>query len=92
MKVGLIGCGYWGKNLARNFHQSQEFSLVKVADLNPLLHKEIETFYPNLIITKQSDDIILDLSIDLVVIATPVKSHYELVKKALINWKDVLVE
>jgi len=92
MNVGLIGCGYWGKNLARNIDKSSNFSLLRIVDINNSLHNEIQSTYPNVQITSQPDDIILDPSIDVVVIATPAKSHFILAKKALTNDKHVLVE
>lgn len=92
MNAGLIGYGYWGKNLVRNFYNSQEFSLTKVADNKITRLKEVNTLYPTIGTTSNSDDILNDESIEVVIISTPVKSHFELVKKALIKGKHVLVE
>tara|TARA_B100001109_G_C18856363_1_gene471877 strand:+ start:45 stop:1010 length:966 start_codon:yes stop_codon:yes gene_type:complete len=92
MKVGLIGCGYWGKNLIRNFNSSESFQLVKVADLNPIRLEEVNALYSNLKTIKKTDELLNDHTIELVVIATPVNTHYELTKKALLHDKHVLVE
>lgn len=92
MKVGIIGCGYWGKNLIRNFNSSENFQLVKVADLNPIRLEEVNALYSNLKTIKKTDELLNDHSIELVVIATPVNTHYELTKKALFHNKHVLVE
>jgi len=92
MRAGLIGCGYWGKNLIRNFYNSQEFSLIKVADNDQSQLKEINALYPTINTTYNSDDILNDESIEVVIISTPVKSHFDLAKKALQHGKHVLVE
>lgn len=92
MIVGLIGYGYWGRNLARNFFNAQEFYLKVVADNNPEQLVSVANLYPSIKTTTHSDELIFDSSIELIIIASPVKTHYELVKKALINNKHVLVE
>jgi len=92
MKAGIIGYGYWGKNLVRNFFNSKEFDLKSVADTNPLRIQEINTTYPSIQTTNNSEELINDLSLEIIIIATPVKTHFELVKSALINNKHVLVE
>jgi predicted dehydrogenase len=92
MKAGIIGYGYWGENLVRNFFNSKEFDLKSVADINPLRIKEINTIYPSIQTTANSEDLINDNSLEIIIIATPVKTHFELVKSVLINNKHVLVE
>ncbi|MEQ8910246.1 MAG: Gfo/Idh/MocA family oxidoreductase [Vicingaceae bacterium] len=92
MKVGLIGCGYWGKKLIRNFYNSEHFDLAVVADLDPLRLEEVRGSYLNLKTTENTDELVTDDSIELVVVATPVKTHFELVKQALLHGKHVLVE
>ena len=92
MKVGLIGCGYWGKKLIRNFYNSEHFDLAVVADLDPLRLEEVRGSYLNLKTTENTDELVTDDSIELVVVATPVKTHFELVKQALLQGKHVLVE
>jgi predicted dehydrogenase len=92
MDAGLIGCGYWGKNLIRNFYNSQEFFLKKAADINLLRLREINANYPSIETTNNTDDILNDDSIELIIVSTPVKTHYEFVKKALLKGKHVLVE
>lgn len=92
MKTGIIGFGYWGTNLVRNFANLPGTELLRVVD------KRIERkkFLSNLTQTAQfsanPDDILNDSIIDAVVIATPVFSHYDLARKALENGKHVLVE
>lgn len=92
MKAGLIGCGYWGKKLIRNFYNSSDFSLVMVADNDKAQLKDINDQYPAIVTTVNSNDILNDDSIEVVIISTPVKFHFELAKEALLNGKHVLVE
>jgi predicted dehydrogenase len=92
MRAGLIGCGYWGKKLIRNFYNSQEFSLIKVADINIDQLQEINNLFSGIITTSNSDDVLNDVSIEAIIISTPVKSHFDFAKKALINGKHVLIE
>lgn len=92
MRAGLIGCGYWGKNLIRNFYNSPKFSLTKIADNDPSQLDEINALYPTIKTTSDSDDILNDETIEVVIISTPVKSHFDLAKKALEHGKHVLIE
>lgn len=92
VKLGVIGYGYWGVNIVRNFFPIPGCELRKVADSRDeritLLHRS----FPTVAGVKSADDIINDPEIDAVVIATKVFTHYELAKKALLNGKHVLIE
>jgi predicted dehydrogenase len=90
-KVGVIGCGYWGPKLARNFHQIPNSELAMVSDLRNDRIAEIQDLYPGAIGTTNYQHL-LDSDIDCVVIATPVNTHYSLAKEALLAGKHVLVE
>jgi predicted dehydrogenase len=89
-RVGVAGLGYWGPNLARNFDELAE--LTWLADLSPELQEKFAARYPNARVTGDFDDLLGDDTLDAVVIATPVPTHYELAKKALEAGKHVLVE
>ena len=92
MNIGVIGYGYWGNNLVRNFASNKEFNLVKVADTLPAnLEKLIQT-YPSVEPALNGRDLLNDSKIDAVAIATPAESHYPLAKLALKLGKHVLVE
>ena len=90
-RIGIIGCGHWGPNQVRNFFFHPKVDLVRICDIdeerlkhNQLLYKvQISTNYKD--ITQAKD-------IDAVVICTPVVTHYEIAKDALLNEKDVLCE
>lgn len=92
INVGVIGFGYWGPNLVRNFSQTTNARLVSVCDLNASRRAQAQALYPAVKICAEVDDIIGDPSIDAVVIATPVATHYKLAMKAMRAGKHVLVE
>ncbi len=92
IKIGIIGYGYWGPNLVRNFYSANECQVISVADSRDerLLH--VKKSYPSINPVKNADEIIEDTEIDAVIIATPVSSHFHLAKKALLSGKHVLIE
>ena len=92
LRVGVIGYGYWGPNLVRNFMACPGSSVVAVSDLVEDRLLPLRKLYPNLRTTNNSTDVISDPSIDAIVIATPVTSHYDLAIAALRAGKHVLVE
>ncbi len=91
LRVGVIGCGYWGPKLARNFNDLPDASLAKVSDLREDRLAEIKKLYPETTVTRNYRDLLHD-DVDAVVIATPVNTHYMLAKEALLAGKHVLVE
>ncbi len=92
IKIGIIGFGYWGPNLLRNFSALDICKVEIVADFRAERLNSIKKNYPSVNTTTNADDIFNDSSIDAVIIATPVFSHFELAKKALDNNKHVLIE
>lgn len=92
VEIGLIGFGYWGPNLARNFVAQDNCRLKYVVDLNPQRLAAAKKLYPTVLATDRAQDVINDPEIDAVVIASPVASHYPLAKKALLQGKNVLIE
>ncbi|MFN8369215.1 MAG: Gfo/Idh/MocA family oxidoreductase [Bacteriovoracaceae bacterium] len=91
-KVGIIGAGHWGPNLIRNFDQNNKCQVVAICDQAADRLNLIAQKYENVKTTKVADDILNDPTINVVVIATPTKTHYELTKKALLQNKHVFVE
>ncbi len=92
MQVGIIGYGYWGPNLARNFISQKGCVVKAVADPRPDRLADLKQSYPSINAVLEADEIINDPEIDAVIIATPVNTHYSLAKKALLNGKHVLLE
>jgi predicted dehydrogenase len=89
-RVGLAGLGYWGPNLARNFDELAE--LAWLCDLDETLLARFASRYPSARTTRSFDEMLRDDSLDAVIVATPVPTHYELAKLALEFDKHVLVE
>ena len=92
MNIGIIGYGYWGPNLVRNFNLISGCLVKKICDMNKDRLKLAKRSYPNVECTTNSWDLICDKNIDAVVIATPVSTHFELAKEAIANGKHVLLE
>src|SRR5690606_12413168 len=92
IRVGVIGYGYWGPNLVRNFFSAENCIVKAVADARPERLALLAKVFPTVKGVKDADDIINDTEIDAVVVATSVFSHYALAKKALENGKHVLIE
>jgi predicted dehydrogenase len=92
LTLGIIGYGYWGTNLVRNFNNYPLCRVAKVADARQERRAFLEKNYPAIQAVRQAEEIIGDTGIDAVVIATPVYSHYPLAKAALISGKHVMVE
>jgi predicted dehydrogenase len=91
IKVGVIGCGYWGPNLIRNFVEIPTSDVVMVADLNEERLCQIKSRYPQINVTKEYTDL-FTLGLDAVVIATPPKTHYQFARECLQQGLHVLVE
>ena len=90
--IGVIGYGYWGPNIVRNFFYSDNCKVKAVADQRDERLTLLAKNFPSINGINNAEDIINDDSINAVVIATPVFSHYELAKKALVKGKHVLIE
>lgn len=90
IKIAVIGCGIWGKNLVRNFYNLG--NLYTGCDIDTDLLSSISKEYPEINFTNNPDDILSCKDIDGVAIATPSHTHYNLVKRALNAGKHVYVE
>jgi predicted dehydrogenase len=90
IRVGLAGLGYWGPNLARNFDDLAD--LTWLCDLSPDLVDRFGARYPSARATSRFDDLLEDESLQAVIVATPVATHYELTRRALEAGKHVFVE
>ena len=92
IRIGVIGYGYWGPNLVRNFMAAPDSAVSRVCDLRKERLSTLGKLYPGLKTCSDSAALINDPEIDAVVIATPVSSHFELAMAALRAGKHVLVE
>lgn len=91
IRVAVVGYGYWGPNLARNFHQLQGAELAYVVDQDASARVKAQRLY-GCKTAEQLDDILTDSALDAVVIATPARTHYMLAQAALNAGKHVFVE
>ena len=92
IKIGLIGFGYWGPNLARNFNVDPDLELVAICDFSTDRRETARRFYPQVRLLDNLDDLYNDTNIDVIAIATPVTFHFELAKRALMSGRHVWVE
>jgi predicted dehydrogenase len=92
MRAAIIGVGYWGPNLVRNFSANSSIEKVFVYDVNIKRTDLILKKFPNVNILESENDIFNSDDIDIVVIATPVDKHFELAFKALERGKHIWVE
>jgi predicted dehydrogenase len=90
--IGVIGYGYWGPNLVRNFAEEPGAQMKMVSDLQPERLSRARTRYPGITTTTDHRELIANPDVDAVVIATPVSTHFELAMQALQAGKHVLVE
>lgn len=92
VKIGVIGCGYWGPNLIRNFIEIPTTKVTAVADLSEQQLKHIHACYPQIPHLTRNYHDLFELDIDAVVISTPPQTHFEIAKECLKNGLHVLVE
>jgi predicted dehydrogenase len=90
--VGIIGCGYWGPLLVRNFKGLADCQLKAVCDVNTERLKHIRSLYPDIEGITQTQQLLNGTNVDAVVIATPVKHHYSLAKASLLAGKHTFIE
>jgi predicted dehydrogenase len=92
LNIGVLGYGYWGPNVVRNFASHSDCRVTMVCDRNPEALARMTTRYPSVLATGNADDVLTSTAIDAVAIVTPVSTHYELARRALENGKHVFVE
>ncbi|MDQ3134482.1 MAG: Gfo/Idh/MocA family oxidoreductase [Acidobacteriota bacterium] len=90
--IGVIGCGYWGPNLIRNFAEHEAARLSWICDTDEQRLARVGRRYPSARTTPDCRELFADRQLDAVVIATPVATHFPFAKAALEQGKHVLVE
>ena len=90
--VGVIGYGYWGPNLVRNFSNGISTHVVSICDLDPGKLATSQRLYPGVTTTSDFHDLLTNPAIDAIAIATPTRTHYDLALAALKAGKHVFVE
>jgi predicted dehydrogenase len=92
LNVAVVGCGYWGPNLIRNFSSLSECKVKLVCDVDKDRLAHMRTLYPEVETTSRFDHVVNSAQIDAVAIATPVRLHFEMVKKSLQAGKHTFIE
>lgn len=92
LKLGVIGYGYWGPNIVRNFAGQKDCQVVAVCDRSPTALARAVGAHPGIHATTDPNEILNSPDLDAVAIVTPVSFHYELAKQALESGKHVFVE
>src|SRR5690606_13505723 len=92
INIGVIGYGYWGPNLVRNFAELEGANVAAVADLDPKKLEVVKRRYPSAKVTTRVQELLEDPSIHAIAVATPVNTHYELGMAALRAGKHLWVE
>jgi predicted dehydrogenase len=92
IRIGVIGYGYWGPNVVRNFHTHEDSEVVLVCDKNPQAEARLKKAHPSIAFTTEPSEVLNSPKIDLIAVVTPVWTHYEIAKAALQNGKHVFVE
>jgi predicted dehydrogenase len=92
IRIGVIGYGYWGPNLVRNFSDVATARVTAVCDRDARRLAQVERRYPGVTVTTAAAELIADPNVDAVIIATPLEHHYDLAISALQQGKHVLVE
>ena len=92
IRIGVIGYGYWGPNIVRNFNVVENAQVMMIADGADRAFKRAAKEHPQVSVTRDPEEILTAADIDAVAIVTPVSTHFELAKKALENGKHIFVE
>jgi len=92
LNIAVVGFGYWGPNIVRNFNAIEGARVISVCDKESEALKRVQKSYPGVQTTHDFNEIVSSSHIDAVAIVTPVFTHYELAKKALENGKHVVAE
>jgi predicted dehydrogenase len=92
LRVGVIGYGYWGPNIVRNFHGQEKSRVVSICDKSTTSLRRAHDSHPHIHLTANCEELLTAPDVDMVAVVTPVWTHFELAKKALQNGKHIFVE
>jgi len=92
MKIGIVGCGYWGINYVRVFNELKDCLVTRVCDMSDQRLQVVHSRFPDVFPGRFLEDLVVDPEIDAVVVATPAAAHYTTARDALLHDKHVLVE
>ena len=92
IKVGVVGCGYWGPNLVRNFRALPDCNLKVMCDVNEQRLLHLKSLYPEVVGETDYSHMLNGIGLDAVIVATSVKSHYAMAKASLLSGKHTFIE
>ncbi len=92
LNLGIIGYGYWGPKIVRNFSSAPGATVVTVCDRDQKALSRVRKEFPAMHVTQDEESTIASPEIDAVAIVTPVSTHFDLARKALLNGKHVFIE
>ena len=92
INIGVVGCGYWGPNLVRNFRTLSNCRVAKVCDSDENRLAHIKALFPEIEVVSDFDRLVSDPSVNAIVIATPVRLHFAMAEKSLAAGKHTLIE
>jgi len=92
VRIAVVGCGYWGQNLVRNFWELDNVELTTVCDTNTSSLQRIRRRFPTVELSRDYQEVLSNPDVDAIVLATPVSTHYDFARRALLAGKHVLVE
>ena len=92
INIAMVGCGYWGPNLFRNYVSLSDCRARKICDVDSKRLSHLKSLYPSVETTRDFNEVIKDPEIDAVVIATPVRFHFEMARASLKAGKHTFVE
>src|SRR4029079_5213165 len=92
IRMGVIGYGYWGPRIVRNFHSAAGCEVALICDRNPDTLRRAKKDFPGIDVTTDPCEILSSTAIDAVAVVTPVWTHFELAKAALASGNQVFVE
>jgi len=92
IRIGIIGCGYWGINYVRVFSELPDVTVSRVCDTSDERLLKMHSKFPYVFPTKLTDELLADEEVDAVVVATEASTHYDITKACLLHNKHVLVE
>ncbi|HBA90120.1 MAG TPA: oxidoreductase [Geobacter sp.] len=92
INVGIVGFGYWGPNVARNFHSTPGARLIAISDADEKSLGRARQAYPEVRLERDCHELLTAKDVDVIAIVTPVSSHFDIARKALSNGKHIFIE
>lgn len=92
LNIGVVGCGYWGPNLVRNFRTLANCRMRTICDSSEERLSHLKTLYPDIDVETKFENLLNDTTLDAIVIATPLRHHFAMAKSSLLAGKHTFVE